>query len=159
MKKIILFLAFTLGLVSCEDDAQFNDPAFQAQINYRFWQAKGAVAEVHNGTLQIYANDGVESLTMRIPNFQLGQRYEFGLNDTVVGVYRKIVDKDTLRFKSGKNVGSGYVVLDAAEHQKPGTLSGTFVVEMKNTENLDLPNVKFHEGVFYRIPIRTVEEE
>lgn len=158
MRKLFLCLALGLVFFSCEDDAKFNDPAFQAQINYRFWQAKGAVAEIKNGDLQIYANDGVESLTLRIPNYQLGQRYEFGVDDTNVAVYRKIVDKDTLRYKSGSNAGSGYVVLHAADQQAPGTLSGVFVVEMKSTTDASLPHVKFHEGVFYHIPIREVIE-
>ncbi len=158
MKKIVLFLMLTLGLAACEDDVKFNDPAFQAKIDYKFWQAKGGIAEVNNGVLQVYGNDGIESLTLRIPNYSFGKRYEIGVNDTNVAVFRRIVDKDTLRFKSGTDRGSGYVILDPVEQQVPGTVSGKFVVEMVSTNSDTIPNVKLHEGIFYRIPLRDVNQ-
>lgn len=39
MKKVIFLFASAIALISCEKNVEFNDPAFQAQINGSLWKS------------------------------------------------------------------------------------------------------------------------
>ena len=158
MKKIIVFLTLALTFAACEDDVKFNDPAFQALSNYDFWRADASVAEVKDGTLRVYGTNGAESLLLRIPNYGFGKRYDLGIDDKNVAVFRRVIEKDTIRFKTGINLGGGYVIFDEASKQVPGTVSGRFVVDAPNTNiaNDTMKSVYLHEGVFFRIKMSEI---
>lgn len=161
MKKSIVIIALALGFgfVGCEDEVKFNNPSFQAQRDYKLWRANNSVAEVKDGTLQVYGTDGVESLVMTIPNYSYGGTYDFGNNETNIATYR-IIDEDVnYTYKTGYNLGSGTLYLDPVEKQVPGFISGTFMV---TTESVDVnmpKSVTLSKGVFYRIPLREVSTQ
>jgi len=158
MKKILVFLTLALTLVACEDEVKFNDPAFQALNNYDFWRAEGSVAEVKDGTLRVYGTNGDESLLLRIPNYGFGKKYELGVDDKNVAVFRRVVEGDTLRYKTGIKLGSGYVVFDEAAKQVPGFVSGRFVVDAPITKIKEKTpeKVYLHEGVFFKIKMSEI---
>ena len=158
MKKIIVIVALALGFgfTGCEDDVKFNNPSFQAQRNYKLWRAKNSVAEVKDGSLRIYGTDGVESLVMTIPSYSFGQTYEFGTSTTNVATYRIVDEDETYVYKTGFNLGGGYLILDPVEKQVPGFISGRFLVKASRTVATFVEEIKVDQGVFYRIPLREV---
>ena len=158
MKKIIVLVALALGFgfVGCEEEVKFNDPSFQAQRDYKLWRATNSVAEVKDGTLRVYGTDGVESLVIKIPNYSFGKTYDLGNNETNIATYRKIVEEDTLVYKTGYEMGSGVITLDPVDKQVPGFISGTFLVTAERLEQNTVKEVKLDTGVFFRVPLREV---
>lgn len=160
MKKIIVIIALALGfgLTGCEEDVKFNNPSFQAQRDYKLWRATNSVAEVKDGVLRVYGTDEVESLVLKIPNYSFGRTYEFGNNETNIATYRIVEEDVTTVYKTGYEMGGGYLTLDPVEEQIPGFISGTFLVNAIGIQGTTVVEKKLDTGVFFQIPLREITE-
>lgn len=152
MKKIIFILALSLGLMACENDVKFNNPAFEAEKNYTApWKANEFSASVNQGVIVITATDGVETLVLRTAAYDFGGKYEMGIIESnrakLVQVFE---DGKQNIFETGVNVGSGYIEYAPIEDQVPGTITGKFVLSLKGEKDA---SVTFQKGVFYRVPM------
>lgn len=151
MRKLLLVAAVVFSLVSCEEETSSNNPSFETTIGYRFWRAESWSASVTNGTLVVYGRDLTEQVMITIPNYQLGETYELGQNNTHKVEYSIVDDNDTVTtYSTGNGIGSGYVRLESAEFGAPNTITGRFMAEVKGTGAL---TQTLHNGIFYRIPI------
>ncbi|WP_430614271.1 DUF6252 family protein [Flavobacterium sp. JP2137] len=152
MKKIFFILALSLGMMACESDVKFNNPAFEAERNYSTsWKANEFSASVNQGALMITATDGVEVLVLRTAAYEFGGKYDLGI---VASNRAKLVhdleDGKQLIFETGAKKGSGYVEFAPLEDQVPGTITGKFVVALRNDKD---SVVSFQKGIFYRVPM------
>lgn len=194
MRKIIGLFALTLGFMACENDVKFSDPGMHAtmtleaitdtaRINgnpyshfaeYKPQSFKAYV--VNDKTLIIDAKTDSTQLRIYLPDYEFGAKYEFNATDNIKADYLVFNDfekikasyaTDALSLVGEKPVNRpGYVILDSADKQVPGTISGTFVINM-NANKLPEDEVgpegtvikryvdrkAFDSGVFYRIPL------
>lgn len=155
MKKYILIALAAISFASCEEEISSNTPAFQATNGYTSWRATDKTATVTNGNLVVAGNDEAERLELKINGYQLGQEYTFGTTANVTAIYTKTVNDTVYTYKTSATRGSGFVKLSPVEQQIPGSISGTFLVELFPEGNMlpNTPKVHFNGGVFYQIPL------
>lgn len=160
MKKYFLFALLaisSISFISCEEELSTNTPAFQAMNNYTFWRAENVTANVDKGNLVIVGATETENVTIYINAYELGEEYILGTDDNCTVVYTKKVEDVTYTYKAATGMGSGFIKLNTADKQVPGTISGTFLMELKPVgESLpQSPTVYFHKGVIYEVPLTT----
>lgn len=158
MKKYFLFALMTLALTSCEEDVTDNTPAFEGLKGYEFWRATKMAATVNDGDLVIVGANDSENFTLYVDNYELGKEYTFGNSNVNVATYSKVENDTIYRYSTSSTTGKGYIKLEPADRQKPGTISGTFVAEMlPNTGSpviKDSKVVNMNKGVFFQIPLK-----
>ncbi|WP_413511246.1 DUF6252 family protein [Myroides odoratus] len=199
MRKIIGIFALALGFMACENDVKFSDPGMHAtmtvdaiidstRINgnpysqFAEYKPQSFTAYVVNDkTLIIDAKTDSTQLRIYLPDYEFGAKYEFNATDNIKADYLVSNDfgnitsayaTDAMGMSDNKPVNRpGYVILDPADKQVPGTISGTFVINMNASklpeDVLDPVNGKkikrfvdrkaFDSGVFYRIPLERGE--
>lgn len=194
MRKILGVFALALGFMACENDVKFSDPGMHATMTldaiidtariygnpynhfseFKPQSFKAFVVEDKN--LIIDAQTDSTQLRIYLPDYEFGAKYEFNATDNIKADYFVLNDFETIiasyatdnvSLTDGKPVSRpGYVILDSADKQVPGTISGTFVINM-NADKLPEDEVgpdgkttkryvdrkAFDSGVFYRIPL------
>ena len=155
MKKTI-FLFFTLFfLISCQDEVQFNNPAFQAQKQGVLWRATSFEAKLTaDGYIVLTAKNGFETVTIRTytiaphtSNFGTDIENFIELKNNSIG------SQNT--YSTGFSGGNGQITItDYSE----GTLSGNFNFKAINIDtSLTQPDeVSFKSGIFYKIPVTVI---
>lgn len=157
MKKFIFVAAFVFSLVSCEEEVRDNSPAFEATIGYTKWKADSWSAVVENETLTIIGRDLTNQIKITIPNYQLGQNYDLGVNNSEFVEYTVVNDDESVTvYKTGTDMGGGYVKFESAEFSEPNTITGRFMAEVKTATG---KSETLHEGIFYRIPLTQPQVE
>lgn len=158
MRKYFLIALASLSLVSCEEELSTNTPAFEAQNGYTYWRATDMKAEVENGNLVVVGITDSENFTIYIDNYEFGKEYVLGEDTNCTVIYTKVIDEVTYKYKANSTIGSGFVKLDVAEKQLAGTISGTFLVDLKPDGSAipGVSNMYFHKGIFYQIPLTTI---
>ncbi len=193
MKKILGILALSLAFVACEKDVKFSDPGMRATMTrdvltdtaqikgnpysyfteYKPTTFKAYV--VNDKNLIIDAQTDSTRLRIYLPDYEFGARYDFNQTANIKADYFQYDDfgneqlvYSTDALKGGKpNSRPGYVILDPAEKQVPGSISGTFSINLNSKllpdDVIDIEtgvkivryvDVKtFDKGVFYRIPL------
>jgi len=157
MKKI--FIALSLLLVfSCEDDLTNNTPVFQATVNgNNQWIADDFNATIQNNQLSISGSNpfGVISFVVNSPEVS-GYNFYSWTDDYVIF-------QDTLQY-STQNDGIGSIAflsdgyLDIQEIDNiNNTISGHFYFDAFDGTGQYTINIS--EGVFYKIPINSVEQD
>ena len=157
MKKI--FIALSLLLVfNCEDDLTNKTPAFQATVNGNsHWIAEDFIASIQNNQLSISGNNpfGVISFVVNSP--EVGGYNFYSWTDDYA------IFQDTLQY-STQNDGIGSIAflsdgyLDIQEiDDVNNTISGHFHFDAYNGTGQYTINVS--EGVFYKIPINSGEQD
>lgn len=154
MKKIFFALATLLTVLSCQEDVQFNTPAFQGIKNGDFlWKASAyTVAIDGNGFLTFSGNNGFGDLTLQVPSASVGVYY-FGDVPSMVATYQ-----ENASAYSTNNDGVGSVVyvsdgeinieeIDYTEN----TFTGSFKFNAYTSSGQGVVN--FSEGVFYKLPL------
>lgn len=142
---------------------QTDSTAFTIRVPYRLEQGK---------TTMIELGDVIEETTEEGDLVKSGVKSSN--NDEAYAIYtvRDNVDKTILAtYKTNDISNRGVVVLDKMEDQIPGTISGTFYVNLKKFPGKDkltteqqikydkvLRDVKsFQDGYFFRIPMETAK--
>ena len=157
MKKI--FIALSLLLVfNCEDNLTNNTPVFQATVNgNNQWIADDFNATIQNNQLSITASNpfGVISFLVNSPDVS-GYNFYSWTDDYVIF-------QDTLQY-STQNDGIGSIAflsdgyLDIQEIDNiNNTISGHFYFDAYDGTGQYTINVS--EGVFYKIPINSGEQD
>ena len=157
MKKI--FIALSLLLVfSCEDDLTNNMPVFQATVNgNNQWIADDFNATIQNNQLSISGSNpfGVISFVVNSPEVS-GYNFYSWTDDYVIF-------QDTLQY-STQNDGIGSITflsdgyLDIQEIDNiNNTISGHFYFDAYDGTGQYTINIS--EGVFYKIPINSGEQD
>ncbi|WP_158961701.1 DUF6252 family protein [Myroides fluvii] len=194
MRKIIGMFALVMGFMACESDVKFSDPGMYASMtvdaitdstriegnpysHYMEYKPQSFKAFVVNEkTLNIEAKTDSTTLRIYLPDYEFGAKYEFNATDNIKADYivyddynntASMYSTDALSLITNKPVSKpGYIILDPADKQVPGTISGTFVINMNASllpdDELDENNKRikryvdrktFDEGVFFRIPL------
>lgn len=157
MKKI--FIALSLLLVfNCEDDLTNKTPVFQATVNgNNQWIAEDFIATIQNNQLSISGTNpfGVISFVVNSPDIS---EYNFYSWTDDYAIFQ-----DTLQY-STQNDGIGSIAflsdgyLDIQEIDSDNnTISGHFHFDAYNGTGQYTINVS--EGVFYKIPINSGEQD
>ena len=157
MKKI--FIALSLLLVfNCEDDLTNKIPVFQATVNgNNQWIAEDFIATIQNNQLSISGTNpfGVISFVVNSPDIS---EYNFYSWTDDYAIFQ-----DTLQY-STQNDGIGSIAflsdgyLDIQEIDSDNnTISGHFHFDAYNGTGQYTINVS--EGVFYKIPINSGEQD
>jgi len=157
MKKI--FIALSLLLVfNCEDDLTNNTPVFQATVNgNNQWIADDFNVTIQNNQLSISGSNpfGVISFVVNSPEVS-GYNFYSWTDDYVIF-------QDTLQY-STQNDGIGSIAflsdgyLDIQEIDNiNNTISGHFYFDAYDGTGQYTINVS--EGVFYKIPINSGEQD
>ncbi len=157
MKKIFIAL-FLLLVFSCEDDLTNNTPVFQATVNgNNQWIADDFNATIQNNQLSITGSNpfGVISFLVNSPDVS-GYNFYSWTDDYVIF-------QDTLQY-STQNDGIGSIAflsdgyLDIQEIDNiNNTISGHFYFDAYDGTGQYTINVS--EGVFYKIPINSGEQD
>ncbi|MBB1139539.1 DUF6252 family protein [Myroides sp. WP-1] len=194
MRKIIGIFALALGFMACENDVKFSNPGMHATMTldaivdtakikgnpyshfteYKPQSFKAYV--VNDKTLIIDAKTDSTQLRIYLPDYEFGAKYEFNATENIKADYLVLNDfdvvtsmysTDALSLKDQKPVNRpGYIILDSADKQVPGTISGTFAInmnasklpetevdEMNNPIKRYVDRKTFDGGTFYRIPL------
>lgn len=153
MKKILSLLVFVIALVSCEDDASFNNPSVQGKKDNVFWRASSSSATVVGGAMTVYAYTPFEILTLTTSSTTPGT-YTLGVNNSNTATYTFEADGATSSYATGAGFGDGEIEIEASPE---GTVTGTFRFNAPATSGIDGLSVNYQEGVFYHVPIQTAE--
>ena len=157
MKKIFIVLSLLL-VFNCEDDLTNNTPVFQATVNgNNQWVADDFSVTIQNNQLSISGSNpfGVISFVVNSPEVS-GYNFYSWTDDYVIF-------QDTLQY-STQNDGIGSIAflsdgyLDIQEIDNiNNTISGHFYFDAYDGTGQYTINVS--EGVFYKIPINSGEQD
>ena len=157
MKKIFLII-LVLFSFNCEDDISNNTPAFQALVNgNNQWIAEDFSATIQNNQLLISGSNpfGVISFVVNSPEVNDYNFYSWTDDYAIF--------QDTLQY-STQNDGIGSIAflsdgyLDIQEIDNVNnTISGHFHFDAYNGTGQYTINVS--EGVFYKIPVNSGEQD
>ena len=157
MKKILIALSLLL-VFNCEDDLSNKTPAFQALLNgNNDWVAENFNATIQNNQLSISGTNssGLISFTVNSPEVD---EYNFYSWTDDYAIFQ-----DTLQY-STQNDGIGSIAflsdgyLDIQEIDNiNNTISGHFYFDAYDGTGQYTINVS--EGVFYKIPINSGEQD
>jgi Family of unknown function (DUF6252) len=156
MKKHIYLLITVLAFVSCTDDVKFNNPAFQTLKDNVFWRAQSYKAQtLTNGGLILEGSLGYETVTFRLPVISQ-KTYFLGINNGTTASYYNTLPSHLEEFTTGMNRGGGQIIVTEYNAELK-TISGTFKFNAVNIDgtNVKKTEMKFTEGVFYKIPVST----
>ena len=157
MKKIFIALSILL-VFNCEDDLTNNTPVFQATVNANNqWIADDFIATIQNNQLSISGTNpfGVISFIVNSPEVS-GYNFYSWTDDYAIF-------QDTLQY-STQNDGIGSIAflsdgyLDIQEIDNiNNTISGHFYFDAYDGTGQYTINIS--EGVFYKIPINSGEQD
>ena len=165
MKKITFFLVSLVVLSSCEEVTEFNNPTLQAMKDEELFRADDPVAVVNlNGSVTLQGSDEYGTLEIKIASMQPGT-YAFGENSPTIATYSYHMDGMALLYSTGTvetEISEGEVVIYTPENPKsgePGTISGefNFRAQLANDNPFAEPEVYFHHGWFFNLPIGTTQ--
>lgn len=160
MKKILSLLVLLVAFASCEQDIKFNNPAVQGLKDDELWRATTFTATKSGNSVIINANiNDFEFLTMRINAPAPNSVHDLGINTLNSADYTFSIDGDEGSYTTG-TTGNGEIVIRGEEDNNidgtggKGYISGNFYF---NAYNADGEVVNFQKGVFYKVPIITVQ--
>lgn len=158
MKKYFTLLILVLGLSSCGDGVQFNNPSFQGiKDGQLLWKATGYTVTIDEttGFLTFVGNDSAGTLTLRVPSASIGT-YVLA---NVPSMEASFLDDNSLAFSTNNvggrgpfNFSDGEIVIEEIDFTN-NTFTGTFRFNAYSADGLEVVN--FMEGVFYKLPLST----
>ena len=154
MKKQFLYLILFFAFISCVDDVQFNNPAFEGQKDNVFWRAVYSKATIAtNGSLEISAFSGTEVITLTTVS-KTPQTYFLGTSNSNTAKYVLTDPSGKITFSTGFGIGNGEIVIEEYDAVN-NTVTGTFKFNAENIYNNPLvgPTLNFQYGHFYKTPI------
>ncbi|MBF7092173.1 hypothetical protein IUY40_11535 [Flavobacterium sp. ALJ2] len=155
MKKWFFLLSILLLFLACDkDEVASNNPAFQSLKNDVFWRAVSFSASIDSdGKLIVIGSLGSDKVVLQTA-FAKVQTYVLGVDDVSTATYISSVSKQEALYKTGKELGSGQIVI-TQYNEETNTVSGTFafVAPNENDIMLDENLAHFKEGVFYKLPV------
>ena len=154
MKKQFLYLILFFAFISCVDDVQFNNPAFEGQKDNVFWRAAYSKATIaSNGSLEISAFSGTEVITLTTVS-KTPQTYFLGTSNSNTAKYVLTDPSGKITFATGFGIGDGEIVIEEYDAVN-NTVTGTFKFNAENIYNNPLagPTLNFQYGHFYKTPI------
>jgi len=114
MKKIVLLLSIIASFTSCQNEVEFNNPAFQAGFNNVFWKSNSTVAAKNaSGNLTIYGRGQTGDLTIKLTSTNLGT-YELGTTNQSNTVSFLQIGRGGSEFTTGLNANPAYNISLAA---------------------------------------------
>jgi len=154
MKKILLLIVLAIGFSSCEDEVSFSNPSVQGEKDNVFWRAADFKATVIGGRLTVSAYTTFEELTLTTSSTAPGT-YILGENDINAASYYVELDGEETAYSTGTELGDGEIIID--QKQELGTISGKFKFNAPpESDPLGLV-VNYQYGVFYKIPIVSIQ--
>ncbi len=141
-------------LSSCAEDIKFNNPAFQTLKDNVFWRAQSYKANITTtGNLVIEGSLGFEKIVLQTA-YPSKQTFTLGQNNISKATYSNSLPAETEEFTTGTNIGNGQIVI-TDYNTDTHTVSGTFKFTAINSdeENTEKTQMKFSEGVFYKVPV------
>lgn len=151
MKRVLILVFTLMSLYSCNNDLEFNTPAFQGDKNYEAWRSdRFRAGLLENGGVKIIGVKDSEALTLTLANFEEGT-YSLGSSYGNKAVFE---DFNFISYSTNNDGDGKVVVTDYDENNL--TISGTFTF---NSYSSTGELVNFIKGVFYKIPIDVLEDE
>ena len=157
MKKLIIALSI-LTFFSCEDSLSDKIPAFEARVNGTTqWVAENYIASIENNQLTITGNNpfGVISMSVTSPEVDDYSFYSWSDNYAIF--------QDTLQYSTQNDgigsvayLGEGFIDIHQIDNVN-NTISGHFHFDAYNGTGEFTINIS--EGVFYRIPINSANQD
>ena len=157
MKKLIIALSI-LTFFSCEDNLSDKIPAFEARVNGTTqWVAENYIASIENNQLTITGNNpfGVISMSVTSPEVNDYNFYSWSDNYAIF--------QDTLQYSTQNDgigsvayLGEGFIDIHQIDNVN-NTISGHFHFDAYNGTGEFTINIS--EGVFYRIPINSANQD
>jgi hypothetical protein len=159
MKKWFLLLPLVLLLFSCDKEGvktnnSVINTAFQSLKNENFWKATSYSASVDDeGKLVIIGGLNNDKVVLQTASVN-AQTYTLGVDDVSTATYISSVSKQETLYKTGKELGSGQIVI-TQYNKEVNTVSGTFAFVAPNSNDIMSveKSARFKEGVFYKIPV------
>ncbi len=147
MKKFFALFIVAITLASCENDASFSNPGFQANLDGTHWRASDFTASIADGSMVIEGYTPFEILKLKTSGVTPGV-YTLGTGVDNTATYSYEADGLSEIFTTGSGSGDGQITIEKIEE---GTVTGKFYFNAPSTT--DTTNVNFQRGVFYKIPI------
>ena len=169
MKRILSLLVLLVAFASCEEDVKFNNPAVQALKgqNSDPWKATEFSAERSGSAIIVTAKNDIETITLRINNpvpglpvdnvEQNGSEHELGEDELNKATYLLSVDGIEDFYQTGTEIGNGMITMGKARDNNlnptdgKGYISGFFYFNAINDAG---ETTNYHQGVFYKVPIK-----
>lgn len=149
MKKALMLIMVFTFLFSCDNNLEFNSPAFQGDKNYTYWKSDRLRAGfLENGGIKIIGVNNKEALSFTLSNFEEGI-YNLGSSFNNRAVFE---DFNLISYSTSNN-GDGNVTVTNYDEVNL-TISGTFSF---NAYSVEGEQVNFINGVFFQIPIDALE--
>jgi len=172
MKKISLFLVVLFVFSACED-LKNNDRFLQVSVDETFLRTDNPTAVLHtDGSLTISGSYQEQVLTLKV-NSQNAGTYYFGINNTDVAHYKieqenTILEYSTIEGMENQELEANlgqldiYPVTHIKASRNPKTISGEFrfrgkLLNRKEDDSINQPNIFFHQGFFYNLPVQNQE--
>ena len=156
MKKFLLFIIL-ITFSNCTEDLSNNIPGFEASVDGKDWVAQSYNATVQNNQLSISGNNQLGTISMVIDSININSFELRSWTDDFA------VFQDTIYY-STKNDGIGSIAylsagrIDIDEIDYVGnSVSGHFYFDAFDGTGQYTINIS--EGVFYKIPINSVEQD
>lgn len=147
MKKFFALFIAALALVSCENDATFSNPGFQAQKDGVRWRASDFQANLNAGSFVIEGYSPFEIVSLKTSSIEPGV-YTLGTGTSNTASYTFDADGLTSTYMTGTGIGDGQITIEKFEE---GTVTGKFYFNARSTTDTTIVN--FQRGVFYKIPV------
>lgn len=168
MKKILSLLVLLVAFASCEEDVKFNTPAVQAfkgqNENKELWKATDFSAVKSGNSVIVTAKNDIETIVLKInnpvPGEPLGSEHELGVDELNKATYNMDVDGLQDFYQTGTDLGSGKITIrrpldnNINATDGKGYISGTFYFNAVNDAG---EIINYSEGVFYKVPIVTIQ--
>ncbi|WP_141675533.1 DUF6252 family protein [Formosa haliotis] len=153
MKHWFTILLLSVMFMACDDNVEFNYPAFQANKEGVLWKSTTQNANFSGSRLVVNAKLSDEIMTLEIPSATL-DTFQLGAGETSVATYTNSMNEFSTAFSGTEliELSDGEIVIDEINTAE-GYVSGSFWFTAfdQNNEN----SVNFNRGVFYKVPITT----
>ncbi|MBT8260492.1 MAG: hypothetical protein HKO92_06680 [Flavobacteriaceae bacterium] len=155
MQRFIVLILVVFLTLSCGDDVQFNDPAFQANKGGEYWKALFYASDIDFGGFLVEGGNNIETVQLFTFNDTRGT-FELGGDSENVAIFR---DANGIVYSTANQPdpslsvypADGQIIVDDISNTDPKTIRGTFWFNAYTADGLQYIN--FNEGVFYNIPL------
>ncbi|MCL9808175.1 DUF6252 family protein [Flavobacterium luminosum] len=111
MKKISIILFLAISLFSCQNEVEFNDPAFQASLNNEIWKANIKSAKITNGALVLEGTSIHYNLALRTNSASAGKYLLGTTNQANMAIVAPVNASLGLQYTTGINPGAVYGIV------------------------------------------------
>ena len=157
MKNIFMFIVSALLMVSCGENIEFNNPAFQSKKDGNLWRAQSYGADIDNGAILVRGRFNSETVWL-LPDNDNRATYVLGANNISEARY---IDENGLvystKYTPDPSVqvypAEGQIIIESFERVDGANraITGTFWFNAFTADGLQ--RINFNQGHFYRVPL------